>query len=294
MLGRQPCRRRGAARRPRRAPDRSARPPPRSGPRATPPPPRRRASGAGTRRWVQGAAGGRRPPPARERSSIRWYPTADGRRRPIRGGRSGRRRRGLAAIGMPRTANGTASAIGPSRWPIGRDRSRRSVDVQRRRSIERHRPRCRRDRCGRPATPRAASRSSVAACRVPVRVAARRPRRPRRVGRTASRNASVDDVRLPWWATLSRSTRGQPALEQDRVDLLLDVAHEQEPPPTEGAQQHDRHVVDAGPAVRRFGRDASRRSATGPASDLVEAQPRRRPRAAPCGGPPARARAHAA
>ena len=29
-------------------------------------------------------------------------------------------------------------------------------------------------------------------------------------GRTASRKASVDEVRLPWWATLSRSSRGRP------------------------------------------------------------------------------------
>ena len=78
----------------------------------------------------------------------------------------------------------------------------------------------------------------------------------------------------------------QAAREQRRVDALLDVAREQEPPPVRLAQQHDRDVVDPRsrcPAAR-----------PGPCPDrghrTVHARPRRagagrRLRATPRGGP---------
>ncbi len=39
--------------------------------------------------------------------------------------------------------------------------------------------------------------------------------------------------------------------QQTRIDLLLDVPHEQEPSRPDLTEQHDRHIVDAGAAVRR-------------------------------------------
>ena len=47
----------------------------------------------------------------------------------------------------------------------------------------------------------------------------------------------------------------QALAEQRRVDPVLDVAHQQEPASTDLPEQDDRHVVDAGPAVGRRGRD---------------------------------------
>jgi hypothetical protein len=66
---------------------------------------------------------------------------------------------------------------------------------------------------------------------------------------------------------------GQAAGEEDRVDLLLDVAGKQEALGAEGTEEHDRHVVDRRPPVGRVARD---RVAIGPQDlqvDRVEAQP---------------------
>ena len=92
------------------------------------------------------------------------------------------------------------------------------------------------------------------------------------VGRTASTNAWVVAVRLPWWATLSRSTCGRPSAEQRRVDALLDVAHQQEASRPDLAEQDDRDVVDAGPAVGRLGRDLAADRPQDAQRDLVDRQ----------------------
>jgi hypothetical protein len=47
----------------------------------------------------------------------------------------------------------------------------------------------------------------------------------------------------------------QPRGEEARVDVLLDIAREQETVLPDRAEQHDRDVVDARPAVRRLSRD---------------------------------------
>ena len=44
---------------------------------------------------------------------------------------------------------------------------------------------------------------------------------------------------------------GQAARQQDGIDLLLDVAGQQEALRAEGAEEHDRDVVDRGAPVRR-------------------------------------------
>jgi hypothetical protein len=50
---------------------------------------------------------------------------------------------------------------------------------------------------------------------------------------------------------------GHAPAEQDRVDPLLDVAHQQEYPPSNIELEHDRDVVDAGAIVGRSGGNAS-------------------------------------
>ena len=44
----------------------------------------------------------------------------------------------------------------------------------------------------------------------------------------------------------------QPLRDDRRVDALLDVAHEQEPPRADLAEEHDRHVIDRRATVRRL------------------------------------------
>ena len=51
-----------------------------------------------------------------------------------------------------------------------------------------------------------------------------------------------------------------PGLEQTRVDVFLDVACQQEATAADRPEQHDRHVVDPGPAVGRFDGHACRGS----------------------------------
>ena len=63
-------------------------------------------------------------------------------------------------------------------------------------------------------------------------------------GRTASTNAWVVAVRLPWCATLSRSTRGRPRASRAGSMPSSTSPIEQEPPPVRLAEQHDRDVVD--------------------------------------------------
>jgi hypothetical protein len=51
--------------------------------------------------------------------------------------------------------------------------------------------------------------------------------------------------------------RREPGGDQGRVDLLLDVAGQQEAVPPDGPQENDRDVVDPGPVVGWLGRDGS-------------------------------------
>ncbi len=61
-------------------------------------------------------------------------------------------------------------------------------------------------------------------------------------------------------------------LEQRRVDRLLDVARQQHPVRTHGAQQDDRDVVDPGPAVGRLGRHMAADGPQHAEVDLVDRQ----------------------
>ena len=78
---------------------------------------------------------------------------------------------------------------------------------------------------------------------------------------------------------------GQPVLEEGWIDAFLDVAHQQEPPLPDLAEQDDRDVVDAGPAVRRGRRDLPTDRPQHAERDLIDfepipgrqAEPRRRP-----------------
>jgi len=65
---------------------------------------------------------------------------------------------------------------------------------------------------------------------------------------------------------------GQVAPEQYRVDVLLDVAHQQHASTGDGTEQHDRDVVDARPAVGRFGRDLAADRPQHAEVDLVDVQ----------------------
>ena len=61
--------------------------------------------------------------------------------------------------------------------------------------------------------------------------------------------------------------------EQLRVHVFLDVAHEQEPLIADASLEHDRHVVDAGPAVGRLRRDLAVAGPEHLESDVVDAEP---------------------
>jgi len=63
------------------------------------------------------------------------------------------------------------------------------------------------------------------------------------------------------------------AREEFGVDLLLDVAGEQESPPADLSEQHDRDVVDRAPAVGRAERHAPRVGPEHAKPDVVERQP---------------------
>ena len=178
-----------------------------------------------------------------------------------------------------------------ARSPLrGRPRSGRSSG----RARSRRRP-SRRDRSGSTRAPDAASRSSVAFAGWPYGLPAPADATAT-AGRIASMNACVVAVRLPWWATLSRSTCGRPLGQQRRIDAFLDVAHQQEPARPDLAEQDDRDVVDARPAVGRRRRHLTADRPEHAKVDLVdreavaggEAEPDRAPRVA------ASSRSHAA
>ena len=56
------------------------------------------------------------------------------------------------------------------------------------------------------------------------------------------------------------------------VDLLFDVPHQQEPPRADLPGEHDRHVVDARPAVGRLERNATAYRPQDAQVDLVDGQ----------------------
>lgn len=61
--------------------------------------------------------------------------------------------------------------------------------------------------------------------------------------------------------------------EEPRIDLLLHIAGQQEPPIADRPEQHDRHVVDPGPAVGRFDGDLAADRPQDGQGDLVDRQP---------------------
>ena len=65
---------------------------------------------------------------------------------------------------------------------------------------------------------------------------------------------------------------GQPPPHEDRVDVLLDVAREEEAPPSDLKLEHDRDVVDARARVRRRLRDGSPVWPQDPEPPVVHAQ----------------------
>ena len=65
----------------------------------------------------------------------------------------------------------------------------------------------------------------------------------------------------------------KPCCQEGRVDVLLDIAGQQEPAPVHLPQQHDRDVVDAGPAVRRRTRHPPAHGPQHAQVDLVDREP---------------------
>jgi hypothetical protein len=65
---------------------------------------------------------------------------------------------------------------------------------------------------------------------------------------------------------------GQVVPEEGRVDVLLDVAHQQHASIGDGTEEHDRDVVDARPAVGRFRGDLAPDRPQHPEVDLVDVQ----------------------
>jgi hypothetical protein len=61
--------------------------------------------------------------------------------------------------------------------------------------------------------------------------------------------------------------------QQAWIDVLLDVAGQQEAALTDRPQKHDRHVVDARPGVGRLGRDLAADRPEDTQTDLVDRQP---------------------
>ena len=74
-------------------------------------------------------------------------------------------------------------------------------------------------------------------------------------------------------------------LEQRGVDVFLDVAHQQEPPLPDLAEQDDRDVVDAGPAVWRGRRHLAADRPEHADVDLVHGQAISRGEPQPCRRP---------
>ncbi len=92
-------------------------------------------------------------------------------------------------------------------------------------------------------------------------------------GRTASRKAGVEAVALPWWATLRMSIGGRPRFGEERVDVVLDVAGQQESPSGDLAEEHDRDVVDPAARIGRLARDAAGIRPQDAEPDVVEGDP---------------------
>ena len=176
-------------------------------------PRRPRARAAGTRPGDRGRAGGRRPPPAPGTVIGSMVPDASAAERPGRtadraavGRVESARDRGRGPPAGSRTerearpSDPSAGRAVAAPGPPGRPRHGRSAGRP-----ERHLDASRRDRSGGRGRPRRrAARASARAgwpygLPAPAEAIAIR-------GRTASTNACVVAVRLPWWATFSRST----------------------------------------------------------------------------------------
>jgi hypothetical protein len=84
---------------------------------------------------------------------------------------------------------------------------------------------------------------------------------------------------------LEEVQRRQPVADERRVDRLLDVTREQESLAADGAKEHDRHVVDAGPAVGRLARHLSADRPQDAHVDLVDMQPIARRESVPSRSP---------
>lgn len=65
----------------------------------------------------------------------------------------------------------------------------------------------------------------------------------------------------------------QPGRQEARIHALLDVAREQEPPRADGPEDHDGHVVDARPVVRRVAGDLAADGPQDAQLDPVHGQP---------------------
>ena len=76
-----------------------------------------------------------------------------------------------------------------------------------------------------------------------------RDRGPRRIDERLRRRRAAAVV-----GDLEEVDMRQVVLQERRIDALLDVAHEQDATLPDLAEQHDRHVVDAGAAIGRRGR----------------------------------------
>ena len=169
--------------------------------------------------------------------------------------------RNAAARPAPRAGTGDAAAAGrpPSARTVIASRSKPTTTVPSR-SVRRTR------------APAAASRSSVAFAGWPYGLPAPAEATATR-GRTASTNGWVVAVLLPWWATLSRSTRGRPSASSSGSIACSTSPMSRKRRLPDLAEQDDRHVVDAGAAVRRLDRDLAPDRPQDAERDLVDLQP---------------------
>ena len=225
VRGQRPCRRRGAVPRPRPGAGRRRSRGRRSGPRGTRPPRPPRASAAATRSGDPGRAGGRRRPPAP--GTVIGPMVADGRRRRpgarpavAIGAGAGSRSGTSPVIGIAQrnatTARSAGAGVRVGRCDRRSDAAARPPDAATVHAGVRERDGHRPVEVGPEHTgARGGKPLERGRGRMAVRVPGARPTRSRSAGRTASTNGWVVAVRLPWCATLSRSSRGRPSASSD-------------------------------------------------------------------------------
>ena len=273
-------------------------------PRATPRPPRRRARGAGTTPAAPASAAGGRPRGDRGWSWPRSYPVGTAQSpepgSPAATGASagaaatyGERRAGRDRDGARERGRAGASDRAATRAMRGDAAARASVrrDARRGPVVRTVRPDSASSTVTEPSwsvrsvrAPAARSRASVAGAGWPYVLPAPADATATR-GRTASTKACVVAVRLPWWATLSRSTRGRPrASSAGSMPSSTSPARRNRRPLASPSSTTETLLI-AVPVSGGSRWDARPDRATGPASRSRRGGGARRSPSTPCGGP---------